>query len=253
MPTVVGQVQRRGVDNNAASWATTSIGGMGCCGVGWLKWAALSASRVPPSPTWRDVEQGQAACWPPCSKERCRLAEQRPRGENLPLHKRHTNSSRPVGGSWSQTVAWRNSQWSDAYCAITPSQLGKRCRNQAGGSDARLSGEEVQSINQWHFPYAIDWYPTTRHSLWRTQTQTYSAGSMQEFWLEQSLRLLQQFSLYQVLVFSLTGFRTLASHPQTSLVSPLNDAPWFKPFRNHVSSAITSGWRNRAITTIVHL
>ena len=29
--------------------------------------------------------------------------------------------------------------------AITPLQLGKRCRNQAGGSNARLSGEDVQS------------------------------------------------------------------------------------------------------------
>ena len=32
---------------------------------------------------------------------------------------------------------------SDACCAITPSKPGKRCRNQAGGSDARLSGEDV--------------------------------------------------------------------------------------------------------------
>ena len=33
------------------------------------------------------------------------------------------------------------SQLSDACCAITPSQPGKRCRIQEGGNDARLSGE----------------------------------------------------------------------------------------------------------------
>ena len=32
---------------------------------------------------------------------------------------------------------------SDACCATTPSKPGKRCRSQAGGSDAGLSGEDA--------------------------------------------------------------------------------------------------------------
>ena len=38
------------------------------------------------------------------------------------------------------------SRSSEADCAITPLQLGKRCRNQAGRSDARLTDEKIQSM-----------------------------------------------------------------------------------------------------------
>ena len=39
------------------------------------------------------------------------------------------------------------SQSSDACCAITPFQPGRPCRKQAAGGDARLNGDEGQSIN----------------------------------------------------------------------------------------------------------
>jgi len=52
-----------------------------------------------------------------------------------------------------------------------------------------------------------------------------------------NLRLLQLFSSYQVLVFSLIGFHTLASPLHTSIPPRFHD-PLFNPFRNHVPFAI---------------
>jgi hypothetical protein len=50
---------------------------------------------------------------------------------------------------WSVVVV---SQSSDACCAITPSKLGRPCRNQAGGRDARLSGDGDAFRNHQNLP-----------------------------------------------------------------------------------------------------